>query len=125
APPTYTLKYALPESVRAEIRERGTTLDDEFVVDGPLRIARELAHALKPGSRKKQLESLFAVVEALQKKELADVTAELGRLGIDWSAPPQNYGFGAEPDLLEVSATTDRPEHAASAGEEMNLIVKV
>lgn len=125
APPTYTLKYALPESVRAEIRERGTTLDDEFVVDGPLRIARELAHALKPGSRKKQLESLFAVVEALQKKELADVTAELGRLGIDWSAPPQNYGFGAEPDLLEVSATTDRPEHAVSAGEEMNLIVKV
>jgi len=125
APPTYTLKYSLPESVRAEIRERGTTLDDDFVVDGPLRIAREIAQSMKSGSRKKQLDAMRDLIDSLQKKELADVTAELSKMGIDWSAPQANYGFGAEPDSLEVSATTDRPEHTVNAGEAMNLIVKV
>jgi carboxyl-terminal processing protease len=125
APPTYNLKYSLPESVRAEIRERGTTLDDEFVIDGPLRIARELAASMKPGPRKKQLEAVKDLIDVLQKRELADVTSELGRLGIDWSAPPSNYGFGAEPDLLDVSATIDRPEQVVTAGEGMNLVVKV
>src|SRR5690606_21777234 len=81
-PPEYVIRYNLPESVRAEIRDRGSQLDDEFRIDGPIRIAREIAAYVSPGSRKTQLEQLRGLVGELGKREQKSVAADLKALGI-------------------------------------------
>src|SRR5690606_20775527 len=53
--PTYRIRYNLPEDVRAEIRERGSSLDDVFSVDAPIRIARSLVDKMGRGTRQRQL----------------------------------------------------------------------
>ena len=124
-PATYNLRYNLPESVRAEIRERGSTLDDVFVRDTPIQIAARLVSSMKPGKRSKQLAQLSGVLEELQEAELKEVAADLKDLGVDWSAPPQADFEGAQPKDISVKLWSDRPGDSVTAGEEMTLSVEV
>ncbi len=124
-PPTYTLKFHLPESVRAEIRDRGSSLDDEFKVDAPIRIARDLALAMDPAPRKRQLEQVKRLVRELQNKEMESVAKELAELGIDWSQPPESYERGPDPSQIDVELSTDRKDNTVLAGEPMELTVTV
>ncbi len=123
--PTYRLRFNRPEEVRAEIRERGGDLDDEFRVDVPIRVARDLASKMKSGPRSKQLEHLKAVIEDIQKEEISAVSADLSELGIDWSAPPPDYDGGPAPEQVRVEVSTDQSGDAVTAGESMTLKVKV
>lgn len=121
----YRLRFNLPESERAEIRERGGDVEDEFRVDTPIRIARDLAGQLESGQpRTKQLEAVRDVVARLQQKELTAITADLAKLGVDWSSPPAGY-VGPNPTKMKVEITTDRDDHTVAAGEAMNLKVTV
>lgn len=121
----YRLRFNLPESERAEIRERGGDVEDEFRVDTPIRVSRELVSQLEVGQpRTKQLESVRELITRLQQKEMTAIGADLAKLGVDWSAPPGEY-TGPNPANLKVEVKTDRPGHVVQAGEPMNLIVTV
>lgn len=124
-PPEHILRFNLPESVRAEIRERGSQLDDEFRMDAPIRIARELASRMRSGSRKVQLEELRPVLGEIERRELKAVSEDLAKLGIDWSPAPVNLPNTPRPEDLEVTVRTDRAGDIVTAGESMSLIVSV
>lgn len=121
----YRLRFNLPESERAEIRERGGDVEDFFRVDAPIRIARDLLAQLEAAQpRSKQLEAVRDVIAGLQRKEMMAVGADLTKLGIDWSAPPVGYK-GPNPANLKVEVSTDRPGDVVDAGEPMTLKVTV
>jgi carboxyl-terminal processing protease len=124
-PPAYQLRYNLPESVRAEIRERGSTLDDVFEEDTPIRIARTLVSKMKSGPRQKQLEQLSGVVEEIQAREIDAVSEDLKKLGIDWTAPPKTYEGGPSPKDVTTKLWTSKKGDVVTAGEAMELTVEV
>ncbi len=124
-PASHQLLYNLPNSVREEIRERGSALDDVFEVDAPISIARSLVSNMKRGTRKEQLAQISSLLEELQEKELKAVATDLSALGIDWSEPPKNFAKGPDPEALKVKVSTDRPGDTVVAGESMKLTVEV
>lgn len=124
-PSTYQLRYNLPESLREEIRERGSALDDVFQEDESIRIARTLVSRMKRGERKEQLAQIAPVIEELQKKQMGEVAADLKALGIDWSAPPANFKTGLDPKKLLITSRTDRAGDIVQAGEAMSLTLEV
>src|SRR5690606_41250631 len=90
-----------------------------------LRTARGLVSHVEAGQpRTKQLESAREVVDRLQRKEMAAITAELKKLDIDWSSPPAGY-VGPDPKNLKIEVSTDRPDDIVRAGEPMTLKVTV
>lgn len=124
-PPAYRLRYNLPEEVRAEIRERGSALDDEFTMDAPIEIAKTVVATMKRGSRKEQLSQLAELITQIQERELSEVAQELAKLNIDWAAPPDEHFQGPPSGALEVKISTDRAGDRVLAGEPMNLSVQV
>ena len=123
--PFTRVRYFLSKAERDEIRERGNDVDDEFRPDFPVRFARELVTHMPPGQ--KRLEQLRAAEPFIMKasnEELAKVTAELAKLGIDFSDAP-NGSSTLTPDDFEVTVETDRPNHEVLAGEPMTLRVTV
>lgn len=125
-PPTYELRFQLPESVRAEIRERGATMDDEFQLDPPIRVARELATKMRPDlPREKQLAQLASAIRELQEREVSSIAKELQGLGINWAEAPAGYDTGPELSQVEIQWSTDRPDDTVTAGESMTLTVQV
>ncbi len=123
--PTYRLMYHLPEQVRAEIRDRGSALDDVFEEDASIRIARDLVSQMKSGSRQAQLAALSGRVAEIQKNELKSVAEVLSEMGIDWSSPPDDYEGGPAPSEIKTRIFTDRKGDKVSAGEPMLLTVEV
>lgn len=124
-PSRYVLRYALPESVRAEIRDRGSVVDDDFRIDAPIRLAASLLGAMRSGTRPEQLDQLKSHIEKLEAKEMTSVETDLRALGIDWRAAPADYKDGPEPADVKVTVETDRPSDTVDAGQPMNLTVRV
>lgn len=124
-PAAYQLRYNLPESVRAEIRERGSALDDVFEVDTPISIARSLVANMKRGTRPQQIAQVSELLNRLQAEELTSVAKDLSALGIDWSEPPEDFEEGPQPSDLKIELSTDRPADTVTAGEAMTLTVTV
>ena len=123
--PSVHLRYNLPEKERAEIRERGGDLEDEFELDFPIRLARDLAGRLTQGKRLEQLHSAKDFLDKLQLTEVDAVAADLGKLGIDWSQPPKEYANPPKASDYEVKVSTDRANDTFSAGEQVMLKVSV
>ena len=121
--PTYKLRYNLPESERARIRELGGDLDDDFQLDFPISFARDLAEKLAPAPRSRQLKEAKAFIAKSQAAEIAAVSRDLEALGIDWSEPPANYAGGPRAEDFEVKVSTDRPENKVRAGEPLKIKV--
>jgi carboxyl-terminal processing protease len=124
-PSFFHMRFNLPEAERAKIRERGGDLEDEFELDMPIKIARDLAGRLTPGKRLDQLRASKAVLEKLQAAEIDAASADLKRLDIDWAAPPKDFANPPKPSDFEVTAKTDRPNDTVSSGEQMSLKVSV
>lgn len=122
--PTYRLMYHLPESVRAEIRDRGSAVDDVFEEDAPIRIARDLVSQMKPGSRLQQLAALSQRIQQIQEGELKSIASVLSDLGIDWTPPPENYEGGPAPSEIKVRVFTDKKGDKVMAGEPLLLTVE-
>lgn len=122
--PSYKLRYNLPEEQRAKMRDLGGDLEDEFQLDFPIAFGRDLVSKLTQGKRPDQIRAAKTVVEKSQEGQIQAITADLSKLGIDWSAPPKDTkGPGA--DDYEVKLETDRKGDLVSAGEPMNLKVTV
>lgn len=123
--PFFRLRYNLPETERAEIRERGGDMEDEFRLDFAIKVARDLVQKLPPGRRSDQLRAAKPFLEKLQQTEMESISRDLAKLGVDWSAPPKDYQGGLRASDYEVKVQTDRPNDTVTAGESMTLKVSV
>jgi carboxyl-terminal processing protease len=122
--PGEVVRYDLSAADREGIREHGEFDDDGFQVDFPIRFARDLAARLP--SSTKRLDALRAAhdyIEQTRRDELGKVSADLAKLGVDWSDAPD--GQAATGKDLEVKLDTDRPNNEVVAGEPMELRVTV
>jgi carboxyl-terminal processing protease len=123
--PTFTLRYNLPEKTRAEIRDRGDDVDEDFELDFPIKVGQGLVSRLTPGKRQDQLRGAKPYLEKLQQGELDAIGADLSRLGVDWTPPPKDYAGGPTASDYEVKVSTDRANDTIAAGEAMTLTVSV
>jgi carboxyl-terminal processing protease len=130
AKPTYTVRYYMPPSERAIIRDRGSDLDDKFEADFPIRFGRELALAAPFGkARSEQLKVLKDAATTASREEQTKLTADLTKVGVDWTdapAPPAGATATEGPSAkdFDVQVTTDRGT-TVTAGESMMLKVTV
>jgi carboxyl-terminal processing protease len=124
-PSFFHMRFNLPESERAKIRERGGDLEDEFELDMPIKIARDLAAKLTPGKRMEQLRAAKPLLEKLQLAEIDAASADLKRIDIDWAAPPKDFPNAPKPGDFEVTVKTDRPNDTVNSGESIWLKVSV
>lgn len=122
--PWVTLRFNLPESERAELRDLGNEVDD-FRLDFPVRFARDLVGQLPRQRRQEQLQSASPFIEKAQQSEIEKITADLRRLGVDWTAAPNGLTKGPEPSDYVVKVSTDRPDARVEAGQPMQLEVEV
>ncbi len=123
--PLEIVRYNLSNAERMEMRERGGDVEDEFQMDFPIRFARDLAQRSPPGARRlEQIRALRDFIEQTRREEVAKVSADLSKLGVDWSDAPDSAPSIAQSEL-EVKIETDRPEAAVTAGEPMELRVTV
>jgi carboxyl-terminal processing protease len=123
--PFFRLRYNMPESERAQIRERGGEVDDEFRLDFPITVARDIAQKAAPGKRQDQLRDVKPFLEKLQQTQLEEVGQDLRKFGIDWSSPPKDYAGGLKSTDYDVKVESDRPQDTVSAGESITLKVTV
>jgi carboxyl-terminal processing protease len=123
--PFFRLRYNLPEKERAEIRERGGDLEDQFDLDFPIKVARDLAGRLSQGRRPDQLRGAKDFLDKLQTTEIDAVSADLSKLGIDWTPPPADYAHPPKAGDFEVKVGTDRPNDVVTASEPMTLKISV
>ena len=123
--PFFKLRYNLPESERAAIRERGGDVDDDFELDFPIKIGRDIAAKLAAGRRAEQLRQLKPAFDKWQQAEMESVSHDLSKLGVDWNAPPKDYAASVKAGDYEVKVQTDRANDTVNAGESMALKVSV
>ena len=107
------------------IRERGgdstTSFSSTFRSD-----SRGTWPASSPwGKRPEQLRAAKALLEKAQEAEIASVSTDLGKLGIDWSAAPTDQKNRPEAADFEVKVETDRKGDTVTSGEPMQLKVTV
>jgi carboxyl-terminal processing protease len=125
--PGEVVRYDLPSAEREAIRDRGGEIDeDAFQADFPIRFARDLAARLPANTRRpEQLRAAHDFIEQTRKDEVARVSAELGKLGVDWADAPADPAQIASSKDLDVKIATDRPGNEVTAGEPMDLRVTV
>jgi carboxyl-terminal processing protease len=123
--PFLKFRYNLPEAEREAMRERGGDVDDDFQLDFPIKIAKDLAGKMTPGKRGEQLRAVKPFLDKLQQTEIEAVSRDLAKLGADWSAPPKDYTNGIKATDYEVKVQTDRPNDTVTAGEPMTIKVTV
>ncbi len=125
--PGEVVRYNLSSAEREAIRDRGGDFDeDAFQTDFPIRFARDLATRLPADTKRlDQLRAAHDFIEQTRRDEVAKVSADLAKLGLDWSdAPPDPSQIAASKDL-DVKVETDRPNAEVTAGEPMELRVTV
>ena len=117
------LRYFLPRDVRERLREAGpdTQLEEnqqeqEFL----LRFSRLLLSNASHSGRRQMLTDAQRVIDRVHREEMQQVTAELQRLGVDWS---EGSDRGASPVTVQVS--TNRDNNTGTAGEPFELRVRV
>ncbi|HSN97159.1 MAG TPA: MXAN_5808 family serine peptidase, partial [Candidatus Nanopelagicales bacterium] len=122
--PLEVVRYQLTRAEREQLRERGGDIDDDFALDFPIRFARDLAARMPAKTpRLEQLRSAHEYIEQAGREELGKIAAELGKLGVDWAAPPE--GTAPVKPELEVAIETDRKGAEAAAGQPMEVRVTV
>jgi carboxyl-terminal processing protease len=125
--PAEIVRYSLTSAEREAIRDRGADIDDEAAqLDFPMRFARDLV--LRVPAQAKRLDQVHAAhdfIEQTRKEELTKVSAELSKLGVDWSDAPADPAQIASSKDLEVKIETDRPGNEVNAGQPMELRVTV
>jgi carboxyl-terminal processing protease len=125
--PAEVVRYDLTSAEREAIRDRGADIDDESIqLDFPMRFARDLVLRVpQAGKRLDQVHAAHDFIEQTRKDEVAKVSAELGKLGLDWSEGPTDPAQVASPKELDVKIDTDRAGNDVKAGEPIELRVTV
>jgi carboxyl-terminal processing protease len=126
AKPEQVVRYYLSQQDRTDLRERGGELEDEFQLDYPIELARQLARRLPPGKgAAAQLRAVTGFIEEARNAEIAKVTTELAKIGVDWAIPATKPAAGPSTEDFEVKIETDRPGNEVLAGEPIHLVVTV
>ncbi len=131
--PQEIVRYNLPESLRRELRERGGDPDEQMgpdfpSKDFPVKFARDIAAKVQPGKRLEQLKAAKDIIAQARAAELQKVTADLQKLGVDWSDAPADVAQAAPnapPANVDVKLETDRPNNQVTAGDAMTLKMTV
>ncbi|MDX2055574.1 MAG: MXAN_5808 family serine peptidase [Polyangiaceae bacterium] len=123
--PFFKLRYNVPEKERAELRELGGQVEDEFRKDFYIRFAQELVTHLKPGKRQEQLEQSKPILAQFEKSEMASIAQDLKKLGVDWQGPPKAGIDGPRAGDYEVKLETSPKNATVRGGESMTLKVSV
>jgi len=122
--PVETVRYALPQKERQELRERGGDPDDTFSMDFPIRFARDFVSKVPAGKRLDQVRAAKGLIQETRASELTKVAAELKTIGADWSDAPADVptlATPAPPPGLEVKVETDRAQNEVQAGDPMTI----
>ncbi|MFS8069740.1 MAG: MXAN_5808 family serine peptidase, partial [Byssovorax sp.] len=124
--PGEVVHYAFLSSEREAMRARGSDVaDDEVQLDFPIKFARDLAMRLPSNTKRlDQLRAAHDFIEQTRKEEVAKVSAELQKFGVDWSEPAANEAVAAGKEL-EVKVETDKATPDVTAGEPMEIRVTV
>ncbi len=123
--PYFKLRYDMPEKVREKLRELGGDIDDQFRLDFPIRFGRDLAAKMPSGARQSELRAVRPFLDKEQTKEIAAISRDLGKMGIDWSAPPPDTKGGPTAKDFDVKISTDRKNDTVVAGQPMTLKISV
>lgn len=119
--PATVLSYYLDQANRqrideAEPNEEENETEEEFLTSFSQAL---LTHATRSG-RREMLADAEAVISQTRREQMVRATAELRRLGVDWS-PGEDGGTSD----VEVQVSTNRPDNAAAAGEDFVMTVSV
>jgi carboxyl-terminal processing protease len=120
-----TLRYNLSQSQRLAMFDRGGEMDDEFRIDFPIEFARDLVAKMPPGQRMDELRAVKTFLETAQEEQIRAVSADLKKLGIDWSPPPEGRKKGAQSGDFDVAVSTSAKGNEVRAGEPLDLVVSV
>ncbi len=124
AEPSESLRFFLSQEERTAWLEREGDPDDNARPDFYVRFARDLASKMPRTAKPEQLKALHTFVQSTSKQELEKATAELAKLGIDWS----DGKTSALPNL-DIKVETDRANKDGSnevtAGDGITLKVSV
>jgi carboxyl-terminal processing protease len=124
--PAYTLRYRLDAEKREQMRELGGDIDEEDTsFDFPLTFAQKLAAELPVGKRSEQIRAAKGLLEKAQNGQMEAISADLTKIGVDWSAPPKEAPNGLKSSNYAVEIRTDRKNNTVAAGESMELEVTV
>jgi carboxyl-terminal processing protease len=124
--PEQVVRYYLSQKERADLRELGGELEDEFRMDFPTAFGRELVRRMPENKPADQaLKAVQQYIEESRAAELGKVSDELGKLSVDWGAPTATPVPGPSKDEYEVEVETDKPNDTITAGESLNLRVTV
>lgn len=120
--PLEVVRYNLPLREREEMRERGGDPEDDFEMDFAVRFGKDLVlHVPAATPRADAVRAAQGFIQRVQQEEIAKVSADLKKLGYDWSEPPANAEPPPDPGSLEVKVETDRPNNEVEAGGAMTL----
>ncbi|MFT3774768.1 MAG: MXAN_5808 family serine peptidase [Minicystis sp.] len=125
--PAEIVRYTLTSAEREAIRDRGGDIDDENAqIDFPMRFARDLVLRVPTNSKRMdQVHAAHDYIEQTRRDEVAKVSAELSKLGVDWQDAPADPAQVAGAKDLDVKIETDRQNNEVNAGEPMELRVTV
>jgi len=124
--PIEVVRYALPQSERDALRERGGDPEDKFEMDFPIKFGRDLVLHLPAGVPR--VEAVRAAADYIQKArhdEMTKVASDLEKLAINWADPPAAGTPAPGASDFEVKVETDRANNEAPAGGSMALRVTV
>src|SRR5262249_49377637 len=112
----FKMRYNLPETERAKIRDRGGGTGNKSQPQTPLQEGRDLAGKMPQGKRQDQLRAVKSMLEKLQTTEVDSIAADLKRIDVDWAAPPKDAPNPPKPTDFEVTVKTDRPSDTVTSG---------
>jgi len=123
--PSDVVRYQFTSAERETLRDLGGDADDEVQIDFPIRFGRELAANMPAETAPAEQEkAVHKQIERIKSDELAKVSAELEKIGVDWASAPDAQKT-AKADDLEVKIDTGRPNDEVEAGQPMELRVTV
>jgi carboxyl-terminal processing protease len=120
--PEMVFRYYIDREQRQRQRERdpddpaGNEQEEEFL----LRFATEILGAATRSGRREMLADARAVIQRVSDTEMGHAVTALRGLGVDWST-----GADAGPSAVDVVVSTSRPDNRATAGEALDLRVRV
>ena len=115
------LRYYLNREMRQRLREadpndQENEQEDEFLT----RFSQRLLANASRANRREMLTDAESVIDEIRQQEMRLASADLRRLGIDWSE-----GEDQGSTELEVEVSTDQPQNRGQAGDPFSLRVRV
>ncbi len=105
---------ALPDDEDASADD----LDDSFVMDFEIGLARDLVASATSATRKGMIKGAKSIVQKTRAEQQAKLTAALSKLGVDWSATPQGVAGGAK---LQAEIKLD-PSGTVHSGDTVKIL---